>query len=114
MVIINPMIWLAILIAIYFAGILIYSFIGSMAVDKLFSLIKIVTFRRAFSDCLLGMVVGVIISVIIFKLFVITEYTGNYPIFNTRLLQVCCLLPAVVVIIVSLFSLRKQIGRSKK
>lgn len=108
MVIINPIIWITILGLIYLTGILLYSGVSTIILNREFNFNKTVTFKRTFIDCIFGALIGVIISVIIFNLFKVTDYNGSYPPFNVKLLQVCCLLPTLTILLMSIVSFTKQ------
>jgi hypothetical protein len=108
MVIINPIIWLGVLGLIYLIGILLYSGLSTIIINREFNFNKTVTFKRTFTDCILGALIGVIISVIVFNLFKVTDHNGSYPPFNVKLLQACCLLPTVTILFMSIVSFTKQ------
>ena len=108
MVIINPIIWLGVLGLIYLIGILLYSGLSTIIINREFNFNKTVTFKRTFTDCILGALIGVIISVIVFNLFKVTDHNGAYPPFNVKLLQACCLLPTVTILFMSIVSFTKQ------
>lgn len=95
---------MTILALIYLAGILLYSGVYTFMVNKVFRLKTTVSFKRVLIDCFFGALIGVVIAVTIFNLFKVTNYNGPYPPFNTKLLRFCCLLPALVILLLSTIS----------
>ena len=105
--IINPFIWLSILGLIYLVGIVLLCGV-IIAANKVFNMGKTLTFKNLFTDCILGALIGIILAVLIFNIFSIKDYTGSYPDFNTKLLQACCFLPALTIILKIILSLKRQ------
>jgi len=104
--IINPFVWLTILGLIYLIGIVLFCVV-TMGINKVFNMDKTVTFKILFIDCMFGALIGVVLAVMIFNSFAITDYTGNYPEFNTKLLQFCCILPTATIILKAIISFKK-------
>jgi hypothetical protein len=114
MEIINPVIWLTFIILGYLIGILAYSWLLAFLAKIMIKSGRIVKFKRIFIYCILGGLIGCLISFFAYTIFKETNITNQYPAYNVKLLQICVFLPIVPIVLFSIMAIYKPIHEEIK